>query len=218
MQRQSNIELCRIASIICVLLVHSAFLYMGWPSTPEDTSIGLILLESFMIIGVNVFVFISGWFSIKLKPQTILNILFYCFFYFVVLSAINFICGKEFVLRSLFFVSNSNWFIMDYLGLVLVSPILNKFIENIDKKSFAYLLILLFVYSCWSGWMPFACAVNRGEFSNGYSILSFCQLYLLARYFALYGAPKWLSNYGFVIYIFISLLLTAIEYFALFFL
>ena len=217
MQRESNIELCRIASIICVLLVHSGFLYMGWPNTLADTSLGLILLESFTIIGVNVFVFISGWFSIKLKPQTILNLIFYCFFYFVILSSINFICGKEFVRSSIFFVSNSNWFIMDYLGLVLVSPILNKFIENIDKKSFGYLLILFFAYSSWSGWMPFACAVNRGEFSNGYSILSFCQLYLLARYFALYGAPKWLSNNGFIIYIFISLLLVSIEYFALFF-
>lgn len=215
MQRESNIELCRIASIICVLLVHSGFLYMGWPTSLADTSLGLILLESFTIIGVNVFVFISGWFSIKLKPQTILNLIFYCFFYFVILSSINFICGKEFVRSSIFFVSNSNWFIMDYLGLVLVSPILNKFIENIDKKSFAYLLILLFAYSFWSGWMPFACAVNRGEFSNGYSILSFCQLYLLARYFALHGAPKLLKNNGFVIYMLVSLLLAGLEYLAL---
>ena len=190
---------------------------MGWPSSLSDTSLGLVLLESFTIIGVNVFVFISGWFSIKLKPQTILNVIFYCFFYFVVLSTINFMCGKEFVLRSVFFVSNSNWFIMDYLGLVLVSPILNKFIENIDKKSFGYLLILLYVYSFWSGWVPFACAVNRGEFGNGYSILAFSQLYLLARYFALHGVPKWLLDNGFVIYIFVSLLLTAIECFALFF-
>lgn len=215
MQRESNIELCRIASIICVLLVHSGFLYMGWPNTLADTSLGLILLESFTIIGVNVFVFISGWFSIKLKPKTILNIVFFCFFYFVVLSLINFISGEGFILRSIFFISNSHWFVMDYLGLVLISPILNKFIENIDKKSFGYLLILLFAYSFWSGFVPLPCAVNRGEFSGGYSILSFCQLYLLARYFALHGAPRWLKNNGFVIYIFVSFLLAGLEYFAL---
>ena len=190
---------------------------MGWPNTLADTSLGLILLESFTIIGVNVFVFISGWFSIKLKPKTILNIVFFCFFYFIVLSLINFISGEGFILRSIFFISNSHWFVMDYLGLVLVSPILNKFIENIDKKSFGYLLILLFAYSFWSGFVPFLCAVNRGEFSEGYSILSFCSLYLLARYFALHGAPRWLKNNGFVIYIFVSFLLAGLEYFALLF-
>ena len=163
----------------------------------------------------DVFVFISGWFSIKLKPKTILNIVFFCFFYFIVLSLINFISGKGFILRSIFFVTNSNWFIVDYLGLVLVSPILNKFIENIDKRSFGYLLILLFAYSFWSGFVPLPCAVNGGEFSGGYSILSFCQLYLLARYFALHGAPKWLKNNGFVIYVLVSLLLAGLEYFAL---
>ena len=215
MQRESNIELCRIASIICVLLLHSGFIYIGWPKTLADTSLGLILLESFTIIGVNVFVFISGWFSIKLKPKTILNIVFFCFFYFIVLSLINFISGEGFILRSIFFVTNSNWFIIDYLGLVLVSSILNKLIENIDKKSFGNLLILLFAYSFWSGFVPLPCAVNRGEFSGGYSVLSFCQLYLLARYFALHGAPKWLKNNGFVIYIFVSLLLAGLEYLAL---
>jgi hypothetical protein len=106
---------------------------------------------------------------------------------------------------------------MDYLGLVLVSPILNKFIENIDKKSFGNLLILFFAYSFWSGFVPLPCAVNRGEFSGGYSILSFCQLYLLARYFALHGAPRWLKNNGFVIYVLVSLLLVGLGYLTLVF-
>ena len=77
MERASNIELCRIFSIICVLLVHSAFAYNGWPTNLNETSYGLMLLESFSIVGVNVFIFISGWFSIKLKLKTILNIVFF---------------------------------------------------------------------------------------------------------------------------------------------
>lgn len=207
MKRESNIELCRIASIICVLLVHSGFLYFGWPNILADTSWGLILLESFTIIGVNVFVFISGWFSIKLKHKTIFNLIFFCFFYFVLLSAINYFSGKGFILRTIFFVSNSNWFIVDYLGLVLVSPILNKFIENTDKRTFVYLLLMLFGYSFWFGFMPIPGATNLGEFSRGYSIMSFCLIYLLARYFNLYGAPKWLVNNGFIIYVLLSMIL-----------
>jgi hypothetical protein len=37
-------------------------------------------------------------------------------------------------------------------------------------------------------------------------------LYLLARYFALHGAPKWLKNNGFVIYVLVSLLLVGLGY------
>ena len=58
--RQSNIELCRIISIVMVMLLHSDFQVFGWPMTLSETSLGLISLESFCIIGVNVFVLITG--------------------------------------------------------------------------------------------------------------------------------------------------------------
>lgn len=205
MERASNIELCRIFSIICVLLVHSAFAYNGWPTNLNETSLGLMLLESFSIIGVNVFVFISGWFSVKLKLKTILNIVFFCFYYFIVLSLLT-IClsGGGIAYDSLFFVSKSNWFILDYLGLVLLSPILNKFIENSGKREFSIILCLLFSYYFWFGFLP---GENVSDFGEGYSIISFCFIYLLARYLRLYGFNKIFIKFSSYIYVFLSLLI-----------
>ena len=205
MERDSNIELCRIFSIICVLLVHSAFAYNGWPTNLDETSFGLMLLESFSIIGVNLFVFISGWFSIKLKLKTILNIVFFCFYYFVVLSLFT-IClsGRGIAYDSLFFVSKSNWFILDYLGLALLSPILNKFIENSSKREFRIILFLLFGYYFWFGFLP---GENASDFREGYSIISFCFVYLLARYLRLYGVNKVFIKFSLYIYVFLSLLI-----------
>ena len=176
MERASNIELCRIFAIICVLLVHSAFAYNGWPSNLNETSLGLILLESFTIVGVNVFVFISGWFGIKIKFKNIFNIIFFCFYYFILLSILS-LCfgGGGYNIKSLLFVSKSNWFILDYLGLVLFSPILNKFIENVSKKDFKIILVLLFGYYIWFGFIP---GENGADFRDGYSIISFCLLLL----------------------------------------
>lgn len=65
--RQSNIELCIIISIIMVMLLHSDFQVFGWPQTINDTSFSLLALESFCIIGVNVFVLITGYFSTRPK-------------------------------------------------------------------------------------------------------------------------------------------------------
>ena len=106
--------------------------------------------------------------------------------------------------NSLFFVSKSNWFILDYLGLVLLSPILNKFIENSSKKEFSVILFLLFGYYFWFGFLP---GENASDFREGYSIISFCLVYLLARYLRLYGANKNFIKFSPYIYVFLSLLI-----------
>lgn len=46
MIRKSNIELCRIVAILCVMLIHSTFQSLG-----KDVSFGVMLLAGFSIIG-----------------------------------------------------------------------------------------------------------------------------------------------------------------------
>lgn len=196
--RQSNIELCRIASIALVLLVHSAFAANGFPKTLNASTFWLITLESISIIGVNVFIFISGFFSIKLKAKTIYNIVFICAFYFCILTIISTLFGKPFLLKNLLFISNSHGFILDYTGLVLLSPILNKYVENTDKKSFLTLLILLVSFQTYFGYII---GVNSQQFNNGYGLVSYSIIYLIARYIKLYGIPSFAKRYAGSIYI-----------------
>lgn len=202
--RQSNIELCRIASIVFILLVHSAFATNGFPTTLSASSLWLIILESISIIGVNVFILISGYFSIKLKPQTIYTLVIACAFYYILLTGTSVVLGEPFKIKSLLFVSYSHYFILDYLGLALLSPILNTFAENANKKAFFSTLLMLLAYQTYFGYIPGA---SSTEFDLGYSLMSFTILYLIARYIKLYGAHKVIKEFSGSLYIIATALL-----------
>lgn len=79
MQRKSNIELCRILAIILVVLVHSNFAWTGMPHE-ANASFPRFLVQAFSIIGVNVFVLITGYFSTSLKAKNIVHLFYVCFF------------------------------------------------------------------------------------------------------------------------------------------
>ena len=210
--RQSNIELCRIASITLVLLVHSAFAANGIPQTLNASSFWLIVLESMSIIGVNVFIFISGFFSIKLKPKTIYNIIFICAFYYCILTTTSLLLGEPFLLKSILFISYSHGFILDYIGLILLSPILNKYAENTDKKSFLTLLILLLSFQTYFGYIIGA---NSIQFNYGYGLVSYSIIYLIARYINLYGINPFIKRYSGTIYLLATISLVGITCFFL---
>lgn len=206
--RQSNIELCRIISILLVLVVHSAFAANGYPKELNSSSLWLIILESISIIGVNVFIFISGYFSIKLKPKTIYNIVITCAFYFIVLTTASLIIGKPFELKNILFVSNSHSFIFSYLCVVMVSPMLNTFAEKTDKKTFAWALISFFIFQCYFCYLP---GTFIKSFHYGYGLVSYSFIYLIARYIKLYGAPNIIRKYSGTIYLTSSLLLIVLS-------
>lgn len=71
MQRQSNIELLRIVSMLLILIVHIDGASLGLPQPMGDiTSITTrdwwrLIVESISIIGVNCFVLILGYFGIR---------------------------------------------------------------------------------------------------------------------------------------------------------
>lgn len=212
MKRYSNIELCRIISILLVLLVHSAFAANGFPSELNKNALWLILLESISIVGVNVFIFISGYFSIKLKPKTIYSLVFVCAFYFVLLTGASVCIGEPFKYKNLLFVSNSHYFIVDYIGLALLSPILNNFVEFTNKRKFLGIIIVLFLYQTYFG---FVTGASRMEFDFGYSLMSYSIIYLIARYVRIYGVPNLISKYSGSLYLLSTLIILLLACFSL---
>lgn len=206
--RQSNIELCRIISILLVVLVHSQMTVFGVPRTEGIDTVLVYGLESISIIGVNVFVLISGYFSIRLKVKNIVNLLYICFFYMTLLNVLR-LATDTMELKYLFFISQSNWFIPRYIGLMILSPVLNAFCDNAEKKTFQYVVIGISLFSCYWGflmhsWWP--------DFHYGYSLIHFCILYLIARYFKLHDFGIFNTFNCFLGYISCSLILTAIAY------
>ncbi len=199
--RQSNIELCRLFSILLVMLVHTTTQSLG-----RDVSLGVNLLTGFSVIGVNVFVLITGYFSTTPKKSSLVNLAFICLFWMTIKVACRYLCGEPITIKYLFFITSSNWFIASYIGLLFLAPILNKSCNQLNKRQlfgggFALLLIEI-----WFDWLPPHPAVMIGA-QNGYSVLSFAILYLLGRAIRLYSLPLWFVKNSPLIYIGCSIML-----------
>lgn len=205
-QRQTNIELCRLASILLVMLLHSTYMSLG-----TNVSFGIMLLEGFSIIGVNVFVLITGYFSVMPKKTTFINLAFFCLFWMIIRIVCRYVFGQEIGAKVLFFITSSNWFIVSYIGLLLLSPILNLFCDSVSKRMLWMVVALLICFEIWFDWLPPYPDVKIGA-QKGYSVLSFAVLYLLARAIRLHGLPNWFNKKSPLIYLFCSIVLAAMLY------
>ena len=189
--RQSNIELLRIISIFLILVTHADFWALGEPSSAELinnslSSFSRIFFESLSIICINIFVLISGWFSIRATFKGVAKLLFQVYFVLLLIYLVYILFGWDTInFRSLskcFIVGHEFWFIKAYLGLFILSPVLNAFVNTVSEKVLRYVLIAFFTFQTIYGWVtPGAWFLHYG-----YSITSFAGLYLLARYVKLY--------------------------------
>ena len=191
-KRQSGIELLRIIAMFLILVQHANGLAIGLPGVYECVedpvnSFLRIFLQSLAIVGVDVFVLISGWFGINFKLKRIGEFLFQCLFFSIIVTSVTWLMSgcPEIGIKSLagmIFLGKSYWFVKCYLLLYILSPILNSFINTASKKDVGVVLLLFFVIMVMYGWPD-----SMPEFNFGASSVSFVGLYLLARYVRKYG-------------------------------
>lgn len=210
--RLSNIELLRILCMFGVLIVHANFGALDIPTKPElidktGVCVSRILIESFSIVAVNTFVLLSGWFGIRFKGVALAKLIFQCLFFTCIIYSLYLFYGGTVTiegLKSCVMLTKNVWFVKCYIGLFLLSPVLNSFVEHTDRKIFKYVIICFFVYQSMYGWLFEA----QDWIQHGYSGWSFIGLYLLARYVKVYR-PK-LSclkkEYDIMIYVTLSVL------------
>lgn len=187
-KRLSSFELCRILAILCVLLIHSTFASLG-----HNVSMGVMLLAGFSIVGVNVFVMLTGYFSATPKKSGLLNLAFVCFFWMIVSVVSRYLLHQEISYKTFFFITSSNWFIPSYIGLLFFSPILNLFCGSVSKDTLWRIVLILLFIEVWFDWIPPQPRITLGT-NTGHSVLSFLILYLLARAIRLHGIPDWLKK------------------------
>lgn len=198
-QRQSNIELCRLVAILLVLLVHTTVQSLGDVST-----LGILLLEGFSIVGVNVFILITGYFSATPKKTSLANLGFICIFWCIIKVICRHAFGEVVNFKDLFFITSSNWFISSYLGLLFTAPILNSFCNSVKKRTLWGVVIALVLIEVWFDLLPPKPGVLMGS-QGGYSVFSFMILYLMARAIRIYGLPEWFKKISPLLYIVCSL-------------
>lgn len=172
------------------ILIDHTFLVYGIPKSQEikdfpAQSLLQYLLYSISVCGVDIFILISGWFSIKFSSKRLLSFLFtvffllwFLFFSFAILG--NWKITLEDIKVSMTFFSGY-WFIPAYIALYILSPVLNSFSEKASQRDFLVFLFCFYLFQSYYSW-----GASFVDYYGGYGIISFLGLYLTARYFRLY--------------------------------
>lgn len=185
--RNSNVEMLRLISMMMILILHADYYALGFPKyadfvvAPVPTFFRSFF-ESISLVSVNLFVLISGWFGIKFKGAGLGKLVFQSVFIIALVYFIGVWLGyASFTgegLLQCFLTTNGAWFVRAYIGLWILSPVLNAFADKADKKTFGRVLICFYVFQTLYGFYPY-----RASFiADGYSTFSFVGLYLLAQY------------------------------------
>ncbi len=204
-----------------VLTVHADYQVFGQPTaemvrTRFIDALTINFFESAAIIGVNIFVLISGWFGIRSSLRGFLNFIFQVLFfnflwvgYFLISGELSF--SPKLITDALLITAN-NWFVTCYAVLYIFSPILNYYLDNAPKRQQALLLLAFFAAQTVWG------IASRNEaFNLGYSTTSFFGLYLLSGHIRRYTSETCNKTGEIIAYLSITLLITGmllvIEYF-----
>lgn len=190
-ERQSNIELCRLLAIVCIVLAHSVGEYIipDLGETGRPALWWMTVCDSLGILGPNTFLLISGYFAMKSKKAAYLNLLYLCLFYLLVRIGVCVALGVSVPSYIFFFVSKSNWFIPMYIGLLLLAPVLNNYIDKTDKRTLGLMTLAILAYDVWSDWYP-----GGLNDRSGYTIINFIAMYFVGRYLGLYGVGKMITR------------------------
>lgn len=185
--RESNIELLRIVLMIMIIVHHVIVHGYALEKNIKDfshanrTVYPELFINSFVIVGVNTFIFISGYFGIKFKLRNLISIIFQAFFYSICISLVFILTSSskialvDFVKSILPISGNVWWYLGVYLGLYFISPFLNKGVEFIDNRQLVFLLAGLLYLDSFSGF------IFRTVSGDGFTVFHFITIYLLAR-------------------------------------
>ena len=118
-----------------------------------------------------------------------LQVLFYSFFIYVILLIIT-SSGTtfslfQFIKSCLPVMSSSYWFFNAYLALMLLSPLLNHFIQHLNKEEHKKTIIILIILFSIIPTIDFISDPFGSAY--GYGVVWFIVLYIIAAYIRIYG-------------------------------
>lgn len=173
--RNISVELLRVLFMLCIVTMHSIIYRGGELSNLQYGLLGLCH------IGVSGFIFISGYYGIKFKWYKVWNIWTQALFYSVIIAILGLtVWHVPFVKEALHFcmpISRSEWFVMDYVVLMLIAPFIQNGLERMSKQqllgTILFLSIMLYIGRFLS-------------FDIGTSFMLMLDIYLIGRYMQTY--------------------------------
>lgn len=193
--RNSNFELLRIISIVMIIVFHLC-LYTDF--VYSSLSVNKMLVDIFIVlgeIGVNCFLFISGYYLVESEFKSLrvikfeLELLFYSILIslFVMILRGEMIAKTELVQMFVPFTTQSWWFASCYMILLMLCPFVNIMIKNLTRKQHRELIILCLVI--WSVIPTFTgFLVNNTESAMYFTrVIWFFVIYVTAAYIRVYN-------------------------------
>lgn len=177
--RNASFELLRIICMFMIVYYHM-FVKIDYLATINSPMYSTLLYP--LHIAVICFVLISGYFGIKLSCSKLLNfivqVLFYNILsYIIVVFLSNNFSIKEFLYSFLPFSHNQDlWFIRTYLILMLLSPILNKYLNATSPEKIRTMFAILIFIAMYLGLFG-----DDPSLKEGRNIVNFMMLYFLGN-------------------------------------
>ena len=160
MKKKSSLELMRIISMLFIVIYHIILHSSLIGLSTGGTRFLLILLEAFMVVHVNSFILLTGYFQSEkeAKLSNVISVFNATWFYKLLALAIVIILARYFgftnniqmtfhqKLVSLLPLDRyDNWYINCYLLTYIFSPFLNILINRLSRKKFKKLIMILFI-------------------------------------------------------------------------
>lgn len=187
-ERNSSLELLRIICMIFIILHHYA-VHSGFTITCDSISFNSVMIKMMSIGGemaCNIFILISGYFlieskfSLKRLLKLIIKMCTISFSIYIALYAFGLI---EFNLKELIRITQTflygPWFIVTYVIMYILSPIINKMLKRLGKTEYLKGIVVLLIVKCL---IPNLTG-NAWSFSP---IDTFLIMYIIGAYFRLF--------------------------------
>lgn len=201
-ERQSNIEVLRILSMLMIIghhfALHGRFNYSQHNAQLVDVEKVLVIFQAFGKIGVDIFVLIGAYFLVgrKYKSSRIVNLLLVSTFYstaiYILFVTFNLDIRSDFSNENIWLPFpgvSSYWFVWSYIVMLIFMPVLNIALKNMTKRQLQCFLIALSIIWIlipqlnvyFPGKLDFL--IENLGYSDG---IFFIYLYLVAAYLKLY--------------------------------
>ena len=157
-----------------MIILYHLFFFFEFDNKNYDTTFKPLWLP--LHIGVLEFVLISGYFRIKRSFYGLLKLIVPVFFYFVGIHVVVATISDDWSTVNFHaLTSGPYWFILTYLYLYLLSPMINHYLECITLRSRIILLSSLFFINYYVG--NYCIADN--SLVDGKNIINFICLYVI---------------------------------------
>lgn len=151
--RNSSVELLRILAMFFIVISHSC-VHGGFPDAGSAFALNDYILDWFSLgnLGVDIFVIISGYYlyTKEFNIRSVIKLLTQVWFFSYLCLALYLLAGNELTVKQILVavlptLFEEYWFFTAYFVLLLLSPFINLFIQNITRKQLLSCLSLLIV-------------------------------------------------------------------------